>query len=99
MITAAIKYATIPLPVHANRISKSRIMVGSTPKYSPTPPHTPHIMRFVLERYNLLVSIMMFLLPFHMSGSIKIYYRGSRAAVYLDQPSRMIINFLSGSES
>jgi hypothetical protein len=34
---------------------KSRISVGSTLKYSPIPPHTPAIILFFFDLYNLFI--------------------------------------------
>ena len=41
----------------ASKTPPSRINVGSILKYSPRPPHTPQILRFVTDLYNLFCSI------------------------------------------
>src|SRR3989339_1254041 len=51
MRTAAIRYASIPEPpIKTAKTHNTRTSVASILKYFPIPPHTPKIMRSVLER-------------------------------------------------
>lgn len=54
--SAAIKYTTSPVPQPANEqnIHMILMIVGSILRYSPMPPHTPHIVLLVAERVNFL---------------------------------------------
>ena len=58
IMIAAMKYATIPLPVQPKSTKRRRTRVASILKYSPTPPQTPQIIRLLLERYNFFCAIM-----------------------------------------
>src|SRR5438046_9868373 len=55
MMIQAIKYPTNPHPTNnASMIQATRISVGSTSRYSATPPQTPAIFLFFRERVSLL---------------------------------------------
>ena len=55
MNIAQSKYASQPKP--GITIARMRTIIGSILKYSPIPPHTPAIQRFLRDLYKRFVSI------------------------------------------